>query len=347
MLIYGSEEAEKRTLTIVGAAVLICVAVAGLLAEFIPFGGRPAGVISFSIDTPYVGQGVAEGAAVVLHGVRVGEVTGVSSLPGGGVRVAAHLQKPLAAGLTDTMTIDFRPVNYFGVTGINLIPGAGGRPLRDGIRINTVPTGNFTLQALLSRLGEVSVGVLTPRLIQVIDRATRYTDALDPLIETALITADSVARVQTVSTARLLNNTAGLSVVFPSTVNALAGTGESLIHNDINFKHHSASDVSSDEFEHKYIPSLKLASEGLLADVGRLESTHLDDLLPVTEAVKALFDVVPPLIRPEGFAQLLGELRTRFEKMYAGPPDQRALKVRIVLDNLPGVAAPISAIGGP
>ena len=40
------------------------------------------------------------------------------------------------------MKIDFRPVNYFGVTGINLIPGAGGQRLRDGTQINTVPEGN-------------------------------------------------------------------------------------------------------------------------------------------------------------------------------------------------------------
>jgi hypothetical protein len=42
---------------------------------------------------------------------------------------------------------------------------------------------------------------------------------------------------------------------------------------------------------------------------------------------------------------LLAELRSRFEKMYAGTPEQRALRVRIVLDSLPGVAAPLGAMG--
>jgi hypothetical protein len=43
---------------------------------------------------------------------------------------------------------------------------------------------------------------------------------------------------------------------------------------------------------------------------------------------------------------MLVELRTRFQKLYGGTPEQRALQVRVVLDNLPGIAAPIDAIGG-
>ena len=32
--------------------------------------------------------------------------------------------------------------------------------------------------------------------------------------------------------------------------------------------------------------------------------------------------------------------------MIAGPPGQRAINVRVILDSLPGVAAPIDAVGG-
>ena len=149
--------------------------------------------ISVTIDTPYVGQGVAKGTAVVMHGVKVGEVTDVANLAGGSCSAQRCAPAGPATRLTSTMNFDFRPVNYFGVTGINIMPNTGGQALRDGMRINTVPKGNFTLQALLYRFGEVSAGVLTPQLIQVTDRATRYLDALDPLVETMLITANAVA----------------------------------------------------------------------------------------------------------------------------------------------------------
>ncbi|MGH3556395.1 MAG: Mammalian cell entry related domain protein [Mycobacterium sp.] len=299
------------------------------------------------MDTQYVGQGVGGGTPIVMHGVTVGHVRTISSLRGGGVRLNVDLQKAPVSGLTDAMDIDFRPINYFGVTGINLVAGSGGRPLHDGVHLSTVSTGNFTLQALLSRLGQVSTGVLTPELVQVIDRAARYTDALNPLIETAFIATNAVAQVQTLSTMRLLTNTAGLSAVFPSTVNALVGTGENFLHSDEDFRHHGTADASPDDWQHKYIATLQVASEGVFNAVGTLESKHVGDLLQFVDTVKDITDVVPPLIRPEGFAQELAEMRSRFEKMYAGPPGQRALQVRIVLDSLPGVAAPINAIGGP
>jgi hypothetical protein len=347
VVIHGSAEHERRTLTLAGVAVMVCAAAAGLLILTNPFGGRPADTISVTIDAPYAGQGVARGTAVVMHGVAVGEVTAITSRPGGGVRLDADLRRTPTAGLTDTLRVDFRPINYFGVTGVNLMAGAGGQVLRDGMRITAVPAGNFTLQALLSRLGEVSTGVLTPQLIEVVDRATRYTDALNPLIETALIAANTVAQSQTVSTERLLANATGLSVVFPSAVDALMGAGHNLIHDDANIQGRIHSDYTEEEWQHLFIPTLELASGGLFADIGKLESSHLGQLLPVTDTVKALTDVVPPLIRPEGFAEMLAELRIRFERMYGGTPEQRMVAIRIVLDSLPGVAAPLGAMGVP
>lgn len=347
MLIPGSAKRERRTLRIAGVAVMLCAAVAALLAVTNPFGGRPPDTISVTIDTPYAGQGVARGTAVVMHGAPVGEVTAITSLPGGGVRFDANLQRTPVTGLTDTLRVDFRPINYFGVTGVNLMAGPGGRALRDGMQITTVPDGNFTLQALLSRLGGVSTGVLTPQLIQVVDRATRYTDALDPLIETAFIAANAVAQAQTVSTERLLTNATGVSVVFPSTVDALMGAGHNLIHDDANVQGRIHSDYTEEEWQHLFIPTLELASGGLFADIGKLESSHLGQLLPLIDTVKALTDVVPPLVRPEGFAEMLAELRTRFERIYGGTPEQRMVQIRIVLDSLPGVAAPLGVLGGP
>jgi hypothetical protein len=283
---------------------------------------------------------------VVINGVDVGKVRDISSLPGGGVRLNVDLQKPPVARLTDKLDIDFRPVNYFGVTGINLIPGTGGQTLRDGMRIHTVPKGNFTLQALLSRLGQLSTGVLTPQLIQTIDRATRYVDGLDPLIETALIVANAVAKTQTVPTARLLTNATGLSVAFPPFVDSLTEAGADFLH-PVNYIHVGLADVTDDVFTNKFVTLLEESSKGLFLSIGKLESAHIGDLLPVVQSIKALTDVVPPLIRPEAIAQMLVELRSRLEKMYAGTPEQRALQVRIVLDSLPGVAAPIAAVGGP
>jgi hypothetical protein len=349
VLLRGSEESEERTLTIVGVAAALCLAlIGGLLLVFNPFAGLEGRRISVTIDTPYAGQGTAKGTAVVMHGVKVGEVTAISSLAGGGVQLVAALQPGPVMGLTNTMNIDFRPVNYFGVTGINIIPNSGGQSLRDGMRINTIPKGNFTLQALLYRFGEISTGVLTPRMIQVIDRATRYVDALDPLVETMVIAVNAIADVQTVRTAQLLTNTTEFSASFPAFVDSLTETGYRYIHPDQLGAYHTTVQQMSDEgFNTRQKKALEYAAFNIFGSAGKLLQSHVGDLLPVVDTVKALTDVVPPLIRPDGIGDTLVEMRSRFEKMYAGTPEQRGIQVRIVLDSLPGVAAPLGAIGGP
>jgi hypothetical protein len=334
-------------LAIIGAAVVVlcCVTVAGFV--FDPFAGRSGDRISVVFDTPYVVQGVQQGTALVMHGAKIGEVTAVSNLPSGDVRLAADLLEKPAAGLTDALQIDFRPANYFGVTGVNIIAGTGGQALRDGTQINTVPKGNFTLQAMLTRLGELSTGVLTPQLIDVIDRTTRYTDAMTPLIETMLVAANAVVQVQTVSTAQLLYNTTGLSVAFPSLLNAVTNAGDDVVHADMNWMHRGLADNTVEEWNTWAIPMMEAISNGLFLSIGTLEKSHVADLFPLVNGFTSITDAVPPLLRPDGVAQMLVELRTRFEKLYAGTPEQRALQVRIVLDGLPGVAAPLGVMGTP
>ncbi|KUH85969.1 hypothetical protein AU186_11025 [Mycobacterium sp. GA-1999] len=364
-MIRGSEQYQERVLAIVGTVVALFAAVAVLIIVTNPFGGRPPDWISVTIDTPYVGQGIGAGTAVVMHGKEIGNVTTVASLPGGGVRLLTDLQNRPGAGLTDAMNIDFRPINYFGVPGVNVIPSPGGHPLRDGAQISLVPKGNSTLSELLSQLGSVSASTLTPQLIRVFDWATRYTDGLNPLLETILIVTKAVADVQTVPTAQLLANTAAASTAIPSFADAVIDTGQRFISLNIpqlppgtalppgeppfleNVRVPDLSDETEEYYQTVYHQFIDTAQVGLFAAIGKLEYSHVRNLLPMIEGVKAISDVVPPLLRPEKFAETMMELRTRFEKMYAGNSEQRALQVRIVLDSLPGVAAPLGIMGGP
>lgn len=366
----GSAEYQLRVLTSTGLVVLLCAALAAFLAIANPFGGRGEDQFSIAINTPYVGQGVEAGTAVVLHGVKVGEVVNVANAPGGGVRLVADLQKKPVHGLTDAATLDFRPINYFGVAGVNLDPKPGGQVLRDGSEISVVPAGNFTLSQLLSELGDVSAASLTPQLINVIDRVTRYTDGLNPLFETAVTVTRAFADVQTVPTEQLLANTTSIAAAFPGfTDSAVEATrritdysyypGQTFppaatIPQRLTYPYlegvqvPNLADESEDYFQSTYIAFSRVASAGLFAAIGKLERSHVDDLFPLISGIKALTDVTPPLLRPQDIALKLGELRARFEKLYAGNGDQRAISVRILLDSLPAVAAPLGIVtGGP
>jgi hypothetical protein len=376
-LLQKSEQSEARILGGIGLVVVLLVAVAiALNFALHPFSPKTRGLISLVIQAPYVGQGVAPGTPVILHGVKIGEVGSVSSIAGGGVRLQTDLQARSTRGLTDTMGIDYRPSNYFGVTGVNVIPAPGGQPLQSGMQINLQPKGNFTLQALIYRFGELSNGVFDQRLIRVIDRATRYADGLTPLLETALVVANSVAKIQTVRSEQLLRNATGVSVAFPGFVDSLIGTGNDLLHSaDVDFdierykklykywpvlgddwrkriednNNLERSTLATDEYFDKHFDVLyDKARTDFLSVLGKLESSHINDLLPVIDSVKAIVDTFPKIVSPNNFAYTLTEIRKRFERMYAGSGDERALQVRIILDRLPAVATSLGVgAGGP
>ncbi|MGE2713043.1 Mammalian cell entry related domain protein [Mycolicibacterium litorale] len=338
LLRKASEKSEARILSLVGLVVITCIATVTAWVTFDPFGGRPADLLNVTIESPYMGEGVESGTQLLMHGVAVGEVIHVASMRGGGVRLQVEVQREPTEGLTDTMRVDFRPANYFGVTGINLAPGVSGTALSDGAVVEVVPTGNFTLQALLERLGDISHGVLTPKLIDVIDRTTTYVDGLDPLLETMLVVTGSLADVQNVSTAQLLTNATGISVAFPGFVDAATSTGDLFLHGGLD-------GASEDYYQNTYSPTIELAANDLFGAAGKLVGSRSEDLAPLTNMIKILADVAPGIIPQEQISESATELRMRLERLFEGPPERRAVNVRVILDSLPGVAAPLGAIG--
>ena len=372
-LLRVDEQRHARVLTLIGGGFVAILAVTLLMYLVVvnPPGRIPENTISIAVETPYVGEGVDSGTAIILHGVRVGEVRDLSRLANSTVRLDLNLQQGPVDGLTDAVGIDFRPANYFGVTGINLIPADHGKLLQNGATISVTPAGNFTLQTLLYRLGELSHDVVTPQLISVMDRATRYTDAMNPLFDTMIKVATTVTDVQTVSTEQLLRNTAAISVGLPPFLDGTISAGNDYLMNDVGV----GFDPVKARNENPYLPfyspaemkyfdeSSQLlatdpdkwvygrfreffhgAKDDLFSKVGDLESSHLYDLFPVLYQTRIMADVVPRLVSPQDLGDKLGELRSRLERMYAGSGDQRALQVRIVLDQLPGVAAPLNLV---
>lgn len=369
-LLRTTDDNQRRILFRIGAVGILMVVVAAVVNFAVnPFGGKPSSVYSVAIETPYVGQGVANGTPVIMHGAKVGEVTAISALPGGQVRLNADLQAGPTTGLTDGVGIDFRPANYFGVTGINLIPRTGGQPLRNGSDIHVTPKGNFALQALLYRLGELSNQVVNQRLIDVVERATRYTDALTPLLETMITVSTTVTDVQTVSTAQLLKNVTGINVALPGFLDGLINTGDMYLHSKIGLGFNADADLKANPYAPEYDDFLRKqydtgrnllathpdefvfgrfkewlvgAEHDLFTKFGEIEASHMYDLFPVIQEVRTIADVVPSLVPAGDIADTLREVRERLERMYAGSGDQRALQVRVILESLPAVAGPFN-----
>lgn len=362
-MLRGSSKRQERVLLSIGTAVVACIVLTAAAVVIDPFGGRGKGLYSVVISSPYVGQGVETGTAVVLHGVKVGQVTNVTNTADGRVQLDTDLQLQPTRGLTNSLDIDFRPINYFGVPGINLVPKPGGEVLHDGSRVTLTPSGNFTLSELLNQLGNVSEASLTPQLISVIDRVTRYTYGLNPLFETAVTMARAVKAVQTEPTEDQLKRLSSATAAVPAFANEAIIAGRRIIDysyypgqvrnpaassgpklqfpflTDVDTP--SLGDISQEFYDKHWDTFLNLAQNGLFGAVGKLVSSHVDDLTPLISGIKAVTDTGPVLLRPQDVAEKLSELRSRFENLYAGDGTQHAISVRILLDSLPGVAAPV------
>ncbi|MCC3312293.1 hypothetical protein [Nocardia africana] len=334
-MLRGTEQSRARIFAAIGAGFLATVVAAATAAVVFRPDGH-AGRMELTIETPYVGEGVIVGTSLNLHGLSVGEVTAVTSVPGGGVRLRADLEPGRISGLTDAVGIDFRPANYFGVTAINLVPGEGGMPLRDGQVLDRVPEGNFTMQALLSRLGTVSGGVLTTDLVRVVDKATRYTDGLTPLIETGLSAAAAVAEVQRVRTSVLMANAASISEAFPPFLDGAVKATQGLVGTEV-------STTSEQEYRQGVIPSLDLIANSLFGAVGHLLSGHEAELLPATRILTVLSGTTAVLVDSAGIGSRAEELRNRLGNLFG--VEGRPVQVHIVLDRLPALAAPLSLLG--
>lgn len=373
ILLRVDERRHRRILTAIGAGFLtIALSAVWLYTTVInPPGQLSEDNIVVSIETPYVGEGVDTGTAVILHGLKVGEVKRISKLAGTRVRLDVELQKSPTKGLTDAVRIDFRPANYFGVTGINLIPTDHGQVLRNGASISVTPGGNFTLQALLYRTGELSDQVTTPKLVSVINRATRYTDALNPLFETLIQVSTTITDVQQVSTEQLLRNATATAVGIPPLMDAVLSAGDHYLNTSIGDGFDPEATRAHNPYYQYYSDTQKKyfddATEVLATDpekfvwgrvqeyfvgaqydlfskIGEIEMTHMYELFPLLEHVRIMADVVPRLVNPVELGDKLRELRSRLERMYIGSGDQHALQVRILLDQLPGIAAPLGVV---
>ncbi|MFX0578496.1 Mammalian cell entry related domain protein [Nocardia nepalensis] len=339
MLLRGTEQDETRKLALIGLAGILCmVLVGGLVVMLRPGRSGTEGTIDLGIEVPYVGQGVTEGTGLMLHGLPVGAVETVSRRTGGGVLLGISLRANAIEGLTDSFDIDYRPVNYFGITGVNIVPGAGGNPLRYGETLSKAPLGNFTMQALLSSVGGVSGGVLTEKFISVIDRATRYTDGLTPFVRVLLQAANALTRVQIVPTETLLENAAGLSASFPSFLHGTLDGSNKLIGTKL-------STVTDAYFTDVVTATLDLFANQLFGAVGTLLRSHGEELTPLTGILGVAADTAAVLATRADAGPESHELLQRLRTLFTAADGRPGATVHIVVDRLPAFAGPLAILG--
>lgn len=186
----GPRSARRVGVLVVAVVVVVTLAGYGYRSITADDGLRVA------LRTEQIGDGVVAGTLVRVDGVQVGEVTDIAPAGRGTQQISLSLDENRLHGIDDSMVVDYAPANLFGISEIELRPGAGGRPLRPGAVVDltgrrAADVYDATMGALLRSMSQTSGTVFTADMARVISQAAADVKAFTPLAE-ALITAGRV-----------------------------------------------------------------------------------------------------------------------------------------------------------
>lgn len=342
----GSGRQQSRVLLALGSGlVAVLTLTAVVLQTLYPRLTEPAG-IGVALDLPYVGPGVESGTKVMLHGATVGSVTEVDSATPGTVSVQLDLEPGDVRGLTDTFDVDFGPRNYFGTTGINIIPGEGGNQLVDGSVIRRTPIGDFTMATMIEHGSYTVEGTLAQDLVHVLDKMNRYTTAVTPLIETSVTVADRIAATQRNLPSELLVKFDDILAEMPEFNRELIDMLFAVYRNESYNVRADGSFGTDLELMDMTNRGLDLSSSQLFTLAGRLLASHQSELLPLTQILTEASDLVPHFLVDGVSPSRLSTVIEQYESAFASNGSQKVLNVDIVMNSFPFLAAPLSMTDG-
>jgi hypothetical protein len=342
--VRGTDREQARAVHLSALVAIAAVAVLVALVAWVTPRMSARDTLKLSVDVPSVAPGVGAGTKVILRGAEVGEVTRLDRTAGGAVRIALTLRPDQVRGLTDSFGLDFRSANYFGLSAVNVIGRPGGQPLTDGQRLRRLPAGDYTMSTMIENASIDVEGTLTKPMISALDKVVRYTDGLTPMIQTGIVFADRVAHTQQAYPSVLIGDMNQILDVLPAFDYEVVGGLYQLFDNRFNRLPDGSFGLSVAEFDEAG-QGLGLAASNLFGAAGHLLASHGAELTPVVGMVQAFSDIVPDVLDGGTAAAKVGTLLDRYNHAFTGPADAKTLNMRIVLDELPMIAAPLAATG--
>ncbi len=341
--VRGDSDRQLRVLALCGSAAALAVLLAVVAGSWAYTQLTASHGIRLQLVVPALGPGVESGSKVLVRGAAVGEVTEVTAVGSGAVHVALVLDDELGAILTDSLDVDFRPENYFGVSAVNLIERPGGKALTDGRVLHRTTAPDFTMSTMLEQVSLVVDGTLTSSMIATLDEVMRYANGLAPLIRAGIIVAEQMSKTQQHLPTELLLRANDVLVQLPAFGRGAADALYAIYLSAYNQRPDGSTGVD-DAFMTETDQALELAASDLFGLAGSLLASHDAELTPL---VSAADEVVAPLPGLLGDGRL-GELNTvidRLESAFTGTAEQRTLQLRLVLDDVPALAGPLAQLG--
>ncbi|MBY8863417.1 MlaD family protein [Nocardia sp. CA2R105] len=289
-----------------------------------------------SLQTELIGDGIDTGSHVQLRGVDVGQVDRIEPLGGDRQRITLSLNRSELHGLDDSLGIEYAPANTFGISVVELRYGPGGAPLSDNATIDLTGrqsgrVDDATMGSLIRSLTQTATQVLTPQFADVLRQAAIDLRAFTPLLQTIVVTAQSIADTQRYASSYLIQQ-------YSSTLDGAApmidGTIKLLDHiNNIEVLRNDKPlfDAGVAMIVDKLWPALGQLGVSMHRNLG-------DYTTMLTPLLSTIASTVPTPQRSSAeLTQLLDRLNRDFAETPAGP----TLNLRLTLHDVPAVAIPL------
>lgn len=342
--IRGTASQQRRSLIVAGLAFAVVIAlVVGVMSWVYPRATEPDGV-RFSVVVPALGPGVKQGSKVLLSGTEVGTVTDLTQRSDGAVTMGLAVGDAGVDLLDDQFQVDFRPENYFGITGVNLKPGGRGAPIRAGQVYARHSAEDYTMSTMIESGSLMIDGTLTTEVIASLDEVMRYADGLAPLIRSGLIVADQVAKTQQALPSVHLRRMNAILGVLPGFEDAMASALFDIFNSAYNRTPDGRVGLNVPLTE-ETDETLALLGSDLFGAAGTLLASHDTELTPVVEAVRVISDGAQPMVGGKDRVAQFAELISRLDGAFTGSDDHKTLQLRLVLGSLPSLAAPMTQMG--
>lgn len=342
--VRGTPQQQQRKTVLVAVVGLVVMVVVVLVVRGLTAVVGSDDGMHLAIDTANVAPGVKPGAEVILRGAQVGTITAVTRTSDGEVEVAVELQPDRVRGLTDNVDVDFRPANYFGVTALNLTERTGGAALRTGVRLHRPTIGDYTMSTMIERGSIVVSGTLSQDMVDTLDKVLTYTDGLTPLIRSGLIFADQVAKTQKAMPTELFGRTDDILAVLPGFLDQTMQGAYTAFSGKFNQRPDGSMGINDRELNNAN-EGLQNASGALFSAVGTLLRSHAGELTPAVEIIRLFAEPIPGMVGDNIIGPRLRQMVARLNAAFTAPDGTPGLQLRVVMDRLPGIAAPMG-LGG-
>lgn len=214
---------------VVGTVAFVALAATGVGVGIAGSGSQTDGT-AVVLRTEKLGDGITVGTRVRADGVLVGAVTDIAATGIGTQMVTLDLDRSQLDGIDDSLRVDFATSNLFGISEIQLRPGAGGAALEQGSLVDltgarSADAVDATMGALLGGLSGITDQAMATRVATVIDTLATDVRAFSPLLQAVVTTAQITVDNRTMPTSRQLDEygrmLSGLAPFAGSTVDVM------------------------------------------------------------------------------------------------------------------------------